>query len=385
LNLFRDSAKNWIGDAFGAFADSAILFPILSLLIFNQGYSSTPLFITAGLVYLISGWLFRIPMSVQPLKSITITAAALHVSQMEIRLSAVLLAIVCLILATTPVHRLLAKTPQFIVHGIQFSLGLLLIQKGMSLHWLIIAPALVFFFISNRFGFPVLGLAATLGFLWTLVHPGSTDFMLASGQTSIRPEIILSLALPQIVLSLGNSVVGTVATAQHYFGEQAKKVTSRNLLLSIGIGNLATSWLCGIPYCHGAGGLTAHVKGGAKTWHSNIIIGGFLISAGAIAALQDDHHLKIALPPLLMVVLLATIGFHHLELAKSTWQKQFGKIQLGLMALPALVTGNLLWTLVMGILIKSAIDIKHAPATTRSPRLRNIPSSKSEPGVSIHR
>src|SRR3989304_730120 len=62
------------------------------------------------------------------------------------------------------------------------------------------------------------------------------------------------LVLPQLPLTLGNSVVSTAAVAQEYFGERAVRVTPRTLLRDMGLANLAAGLGGGIPLCHGAGG-----------------------------------------------------------------------------------------------------------------------------------
>ncbi|MDY6863480.1 MAG: putative sulfate/molybdate transporter [Thermodesulfobacteriota bacterium] len=43
--------------------------------------------------------------------------------------------------------------------------------------------------------------------------------------------------------------------------------------LSVGIANIAAGALSGMPVCHGAGGLAAHYRFGARTGGSNIMIG----------------------------------------------------------------------------------------------------------------
>src|SRR5690606_37983249 len=103
----------------------------------------------------------------------------------------------------------------------------------------------------------------------------------------LRYDIILALVLPQLALTLTNSVVGTEAAARRYFGERAGRVTASRLLRSIGLGNMLVAPLGGLPFCHGSGGVTAHVKGGAQTWHMNLIIGGVLLTLAGASWLLD--------------------------------------------------------------------------------------------------
>ena len=59
----------------GAFADGAVLFPLLITLSTQNGMNLSYLLLSAGLAYVVSGYVFRVPMSVQPLKSIAIAAS----------------------------------------------------------------------------------------------------------------------------------------------------------------------------------------------------------------------------------------------------------------------------------------------------------------------
>ena len=65
--------------------------------------------------------------------------------------------------------------------------------------------------------------------------------------------------------------------------------------------------LGGIPLCHGAGGLAAHYKFGARTGGSNIIIGGIFL---CIALFLGHHALSLMhlLPLSILGVLLVFAG-----------------------------------------------------------------------------
>ena len=88
------------------------------------------------------------------------------------------------------------------------------------------------------------------------------------------------LVVPQVGLSIGNSVIATAATAERYFGAAGERVTSRKLSLSMGLANLVVSPLGGMPMCHGAGGMTAHYKTGARTGLGIAVYGGLLVALG---------------------------------------------------------------------------------------------------------
>jgi SulP family sulfate permease len=93
--------------------------------------------------------------------------------------------------------------------------------------------------------------------------PGKADFSFA----------LLVLVLPQIPMTLGNAVLAYTDLSGQYFGEDSSKVTNRKACISMGLANLLSFSLGGMPLCHGAGGLAAHYRFGARTAGSNLMIG----------------------------------------------------------------------------------------------------------------
>ncbi|MDH4319380.1 MAG: sulfate permease, partial [Desulfobulbaceae bacterium] len=88
---------------------------------------------------------------------------------------------------------------------------------------------------------------------------------------------LLVLVVPQIPMTVGNAVLAYTDLSADYFGNRSAKVTSRAVCLSMGLANLVSFCLGGMPLCHGAGGLAAHYSFGARTAGSNLMIGGLFI------------------------------------------------------------------------------------------------------------
>ena len=65
--------------------------------------------------------------------------------------------------------------------------------------------------------------------------------------------------------------------SNEYFGEASQRVTYRSACISIAIANFVGFLFGGMPLCHGAGGLAAHHRFGARTAGSNLLIGVFFI------------------------------------------------------------------------------------------------------------
>jgi SulP family sulfate permease len=110
----------------------------------------------------------------------------------------------------------------------------------------------------------------------------SSSFTFSLPESSLYLNAFFLLVLPQLPLTLGNAVIGTADTCFSLFGkgEKTDRINVRALSTGMGIANIFAGLFCGMPMCHGAGGLAAHYRFGARTGGSNIIIGAaFLVLA----------------------------------------------------------------------------------------------------------
>ena len=160
------------------------------------------------------------------------------------------------------------------------------------------------------------------------------------------------LVLPQLPLTLGNSVAATCDAIAGYFGPDAERVRPRPVTLSIAMSNLAAGLLGGLPVCHGSGGVTAHHKFGARTAGSTVILGAAFIllalglgSSGAAAALA-------AIPGWLLAGLLAWTGLLHARIALDP--EAVLPVALAMGAL-GLATSNLSYALALGLAAEGAL------------------------------
>lgn len=348
--------KSTLNNFFGAFADGAILFPLLMTLAFQNGMNLTYLLLTSGFAYIVSGYIFKIPMSVQPLKSIAIAGLSIGASSLEIRTAGILLGLIFLFGLLFDLNSFAKKVPERIIHGVQVGLGLILIQQSLKyllpngIEWLIpiTCSVIVILFLTYKYQFPILGIFTTLVFFGSLFWAQKSELPTHLNQDALRPLLILSLVLPQIVLTSANSILATVNVSQKYFRENASKVTVPRLVCMIGLGNIISGIIGGLPFCHGSGGITAHYNGGARTNLSNYIIGPTLL-LGAIAV-SVFGEAKIAFSPILLSIPIMAVGFMHTKLASSSWSASWSiKIQLAMMGAAALISGNMLWVLAAGL------------------------------------
>jgi sulfate permease, SulP family len=344
--------NHWRGDLTGAFADGAVLFPLLLALAWQTGASAMVMLATTGLAYLATAWLFRLPIPVQPLKSLSVMAIAAGASAAELQAAGILLGLIYFGVSFLPVNRLADRIPLVLVHGFQLGLGIMLIVAALKMLGaapaelaVLLTAAVVLIAVTRLTRFPLLGVIAAAGLVWGLWHavPASAP----DGEQALRATVIALMVLPQIALTLTNSVLGTQRAALDYYGERAHRVTPRRLLHSLGIGNLVAGALGGMPYCHGSGGVTAHYRGGSRSWRSNAIIGTTLLGMAAILAAGGGGLPEY--PVFLQALLIGVIGYFHFQLAAPSWRGRESRWVLLLMGLAALLLTNMLAVLVVGI------------------------------------
>jgi MFS superfamily sulfate permease-like transporter len=117
------------------------------------------------------------------------------------------------------------------------------------------------------------------------------------------------LGLPQVPLTLGNAIIGTVAENNEHFPE--RKVSAKGISIDHGIMNLISAPMGGIPLCHGAGGMAGHIRFGARTGGAVVILGVILLLVGLF--LSDSVSLLLQVFP--KAILGVIIFFAGLELS----------------------------------------------------------------------
>jgi MFS superfamily sulfate permease-like transporter len=112
----------------------------------------------------------------------------------------------------------------------------------------------------------------------------------------------LLLALPQIPLSLGNSVIATSQTTADLF--PGRGVPVRKIGFTYGLMNLVAPWFGGVPVCHGCGGLVGFYGFGARTGGAPVIYGALYLLLGLFFAPGFARVVHVFPMPVLGVVLL---------------------------------------------------------------------------------
>lgn len=306
----------------GAFGDIGTDLPLLVGMIAACGLDPASTLVMFGAMQVFTGLWYGLPMPVQPLKAMAALMIAQKLPPATLYGAGLAIGVIMLILTLSGALEWLARViPKSVVRGIQFGLGLSLARIAASNYvltesWtgLMLAAAsfiIIALLLGNR-RFPPALLVILLGAIYALFFRMDTRVLFQGiGLTLPRfhlvawPDItagLLALALPQIPLSISNSVVATKQTLGDLFPE--RKVGIRRIGLTYSLMNLANPWLSGVPTCHGTGGLAGHYAFGARTGGSVIIYGSMFLALGLFFSGSFVEAVKVFPMPVLGVILL---------------------------------------------------------------------------------
>jgi SulP family sulfate permease len=299
----------------GSLGDLGTMLPLaIGMIVLNKLYA-TNVFILVGFFYIVSGIYFKVTTPVQPMKVIGAYAIAVGLTPTQIVASSLWMGIFVLGLGTTGLIQVIGKyTPKSTVRGVQLGVGVVLMVKGLKLMIMpdpnlavqtlgpvsmsIILGAvgliLTLFLLDNKklpaaLVIIILGIALGIligkplraeAFKWSIHFPKLIPY----GWPSLNDFlwVLPVLVLPQIPMTIGNAIISNTDVMHEYFGERAQRATYRSVSNSQGLADVVSFFLGGIPMCHGAGGLAAHYRFGARTAGANLIIGGIFVSLALI-------------------------------------------------------------------------------------------------------
>ena len=320
--FFKNSISINRNELSGAFGDIGTDLPLIIGMILASGLNTTSVLITYGIMQLVTAFIYGIPMPVQPLKAVAMIVIANKIGPNIIYGGGLAIGIVMLILTLSGMIDLIAKyIPKVVVRGIQFGLGIQLSMIALKDYVLSdsypgyviagIAFIITILLLGNRKYPPAIFVIAA-GIAYALVVHFNvltgTKLIQISGPKLYYPSLpdmltgFLILALPQIPLSIGNSIIATKQIAEDHFPE--KKITVRKISLTYSVINLINPFLGGIPTCHGSGGMAGHYAFGARTGGSVAIYGTMFLILGIFFSESFAIVVKIFPLPVLGVILL---------------------------------------------------------------------------------
>lgn len=347
-----------IREASGAVGDLGTLLPLMLGAIVVAGLAPGPVLAGFGLAYCATALLYRLPVPVQPMKAIAAVLLVTEVPPATLAASGAMIGAVLLVLGLTGwSDRLGRLVPQAILAGLQLGLGLALALLAFG--FMAGAPGLgaaAVALLGLLLLFPRLPAALILVALAALLGAATGDPSAPPAVAAARPAMphwpdlkaAAALALPQLSLTLTNAVVLTALVAGDLYGARARHVTPRRLSISTGLINLTLAPLGALPMCHGAGGLAAHHRFGARSGGAPLILGTALLG---LALLPGETALAL-LRSISPAVLGALLLFAAAQLA---WSRRLVDCKpscrpvIAVTAVAALLWGPF-WALIAGTL-----------------------------------
>jgi hypothetical protein len=348
----------------GSFGDLGTFCPLIIALARQDAIRLGPSLFFAGLSNFITGYMWDVPMCVQPMKSIAAVAIAEGLTQTQVTAAGVWMGVLLVLLSVSNGIELVnLLVPHSVVSGIQMGVGFNLAIKGLiliqGLSWthgldcklLVIICAVSCMYILREdpppttnvnseerqprrqqptapVGLILFGLGVILAIIHLLTSSdnrensplqlfGSPIFTWALKGATWHDwkQGLLEGAIPQLPLTTLNSVVSVCCLAHNLYPEKrrgARENSANDLVISrkdvswsMGIMNLAFCPLGAMPSCHGAGGLAGQHKFGARHGSSVVFLGSVkmllsILLGGSLLLLLDA--LPISILGLMLVI-----------------------------------------------------------------------------------
>ncbi len=353
----------------GAFGDIGTDLPLLVGVILAAKLDSASALILFGVMQILTALRYRMPMPVQPLKAVAALVIAQKIGGNVLFGGGLAIGILMLLLTVTGLIDLLARVvPKAVVRGIQFGLGLQLATlalkdyvKGDGARGYVLAAiafVIIVVLIGNR-RFPAALFVIALGLAYALVFNLNGAALIQGIGFNLphvyRPQLqdviagFVLLALPQIPLSLGNSVLATRQISADLFPE--KHLTVRSISFTYSLMNLVNPFFGGIPTCHGSGGMMGHYAFGGRTGGSVIIYGTLYLILGLFFAGSFAQVVQVFPLPILGV-LLAIEGMRIMLLVRDTVDQA---ADFSIAVLVGLIAASLPYGYLIGIVVGTAL------------------------------
>lgn len=303
-----------LGELSGALGDLGTFLPLALALIVTTDLQFSAVLVWAGVMNILAGQCFRQPIPVQPMKALAAVAITDQLNRDEIAAAGMAVAVLLILCAFAGIiDRATRMMPKALVRGVQLAIGLQLMLKGFEwlfgLQWsgmsfsiqeplpllgtdslavAAVAAAGLCLPAFRRFPMlvPIFGAGLVLAALAAsqpLIAGLSTGPIVSLAWPAVGEwkRGILQAGLPQFPLTLMNSVVAVCALSADYF--PGAGISPRRMALQVGVINLVALPFGAMPMCHGAGGLAAQHRFGARTGLSSGLLGMLMIAAALLA------------------------------------------------------------------------------------------------------
>lgn len=305
----------------GSFGDIGTDFPLIAGMVLASNLDVAGVFVMFGLMQILTGIVYGLPMPMQPLKAMAVLVITQNIQSSVLFGAGFAIGLVMLVLSLSGALEWLAvKIPACVVRGIQFGLGLSLASLALTKYvpsmgydgyvLALIGFVIMVVLLGNRRAPPGIFVIG-LGLLYAIFFKVDLN-SLSSGIGLRLPQFSLPgagdiltgfvlLALPQLPLSISNSVIATNKTVHDLFPE--RKISVKKIGMTYALINLVMPFFKGIPVCHGCGGLAGHYALGGRTGGSVIIYGSVLAVIGLVFSQAFHQVIQFFPQPILGVVL----------------------------------------------------------------------------------
>lgn len=315
----------------GAIGDSITVIPLVVALALLTDVSLPHVLAAFGVFQVVWGVRYGLPVSVEPMKALAALAIAGALTYAELALAGLILGALLLAIGLTGT---LARVERWIgepvIRGVQFAVGLILLETGVDLALEDPTLAVVGIAIAataavaghgkaSALTVAIAGVALALGTAgipapqWPGVPPVPA---LTEAVTRSTADGIFA----QLAMTIGNAAL---ATSLLFSDLLDADVTPDELSTSMGVTNLLAIPLGGIPMCHGCDGVAGKHAFGARTGGANVVLGAGYLAA----ALFATPALLGAFPVAMLGALLAIVS---LSLARNALDSSNVALSLGI-------------------------------------------------------
>lgn len=350
----------------GSFGDIGTDFPLIVGIILASGLNPVSVLVMYGLLQIMTGCIYGIPMPVQPLKAMAVIVITQKLSGNILCGAGLAIGGLMLVLSLSSLINVIARiVPLCVVRGIQLGLGMqlaILALKDyvpadglMGYGIALLSFIFVILLMGNRKYPPALFVIA-IGLIYAIIFKLNLinivqgiglqfpEFHVPTTQDVLTGFLLLSL--PQIPLSIGNSILATQQTARDLFPEQSP-LTIRKISLTYSIMNLIAPFFGGIPVCHGAGGMAGHYTFGARTGGAIVIYGLMYLIVGLLFGGVFADIVNIFPKPMLGIILF----FEAMALMKLGFDTAFSKQQIMIVLMVGLMAVCLPYGYLVGLIM----------------------------------
>ena len=376
-NYFKDikfDRNEWSG----AFGDIGTDFPLIVGMILAAGLDSASVLVTFGVMQIFTGSFYKMPMPIQPLKAMATIVITQKISPNILYGGGLAIGISMFLLNITKLIDWISRVvPKAVIRGIQLGLGIKLgllalqdyvIADGVAGYYLAAAAFLLAIFLLGNRKYPPAIFIIMLGMFYAFVFKvDAHSFINAVGihlpqiHTPAWADILtgfLILTIPQIPLSIGNSILATNQIANDWYPKRT--VTIRKISYTYSLINLINPFFSGIPTCHGSGGIVGHHTFGGRTGGSVIIYGCLYIFLGLFLSQGFDTLVHIFPLPILGILLL----FESLGLMLLVQDVTDSKSSFMIALLVGLISGGIQYGFVIGLFVGTLIYYATAKGLT---------------------